>query len=157
MPETTERLEIRTSQWLRGELCWRETDTGDRNNESALLDPETGRCCCLGLDALRVFPVDLLRPDEEGAAYAPDALWQRCRDRALTLTAEQERYFARWVEVYDNGIQCTDLACTAMTDNDNDELSEEERRERIGRHFAAAGIEVVFVDDEPKEEPHADA
>lgn len=112
---------VRRKKWARG----------GKNGEAALLNQD-GNMCCLGFAACQISRIRRSELADEGE---PQNVYK-------------DKSFLTDVERYDDNVDVTnnDLASKAMTINDNEKLSENEREKRLTKLFRKHNIIIKFVD-----------
>jgi hypothetical protein len=122
-------LVIERDRWLRGDL---------RN--SMLLRDADGKMCCLGFDCIRRG----LRSDQIRNVYTPEDLLveEVVAPESLgdLIVSDEERLYA-----YRHAGAVEEL----MEVNDNPQMNESEREQRITELFDVLGVVVEFVDTKP--------
>jgi hypothetical protein len=120
MSQPVKKLVIDRAKWLRGK---------DALNDSYLLRPDDGKMCCLGFYA-------------ESCGFSLDDLYGKTYP-SLLITDGLIPEALRWLvtDLYEDTTAGLSLAQL----NDDDQLDEPTREERVAEKFALHGIEVEFV------------
>jgi hypothetical protein len=130
------KLTIVRSMWIRG-----------GGQDSKLLREEDNKRCCLGFLAAACGLIDeaIREVAEPGnvSMTATDAASEEWTMHIATIVDDPDE------EGYEDGplvVQQLDLAERLIAVNDDAQLSEEDREDRIARLMSVAGVEVEYVD-----------
>jgi hypothetical protein len=117
------KLIIDRTKWLRGD------PTAPR-----LLQPDTGKMCCLGFFAL-------------SCGYTAADIIDRTTPESLT---DMNRRWPKWVlEEHEGQAFDSDEVCALINRNDATRITGAKREKEIAAIFAKHGVEVEFVGGEP--------